>query len=247
VPERPAVEVTGSVGGNVVGGDLTTNTTAGRDVVGRDVVTTTTTTTTNVGFSAAAVQRLLLTVGLLVFATAACFFSGGVFVGLGAITALNTDVASDDPVAAAEFAELLALAQALPPGTIARLTFTEQQISAYFRQVVAPGLPMNITDGKIRLLDSRRLVVGGRLGDLGGRPFAATFTWQESPSTPLRLTAAALQVLPAGESPFGWVAIPTVLLAPVEQGINQLFAGLILTDVDAGPGEDTWDVTIVGR
>ncbi|MGQ0600620.1 MAG: hypothetical protein ACT4QE_02870, partial [Anaerolineales bacterium] len=52
------------------------NITAGDDVtVGGDVVAgdKSTTTTTNVGFSAAQVQRLLITVGGLVALTAACF------------------------------------------------------------------------------------------------------------------------------------------------------------------------------
>ena len=53
-PEVPAVEVSGRVDGDVVAGDYEKNVRAGRDVVGRDVVTTT--NTTNVGFSAAAVR-----------------------------------------------------------------------------------------------------------------------------------------------------------------------------------------------
>ena len=63
-PIPPAIQVGGSVGGDVAGRDLNKTTTAGRDVVGGDVVTT-----TNVGFSIEAVQRLVITVGVLVFAT----------------------------------------------------------------------------------------------------------------------------------------------------------------------------------
>ncbi len=55
------------------GGDVT----VGGDVAGRDVVKTTT-TTTFVGFSPKDVQRLIIVVAAIVFATAACFFSGGV-------------------------------------------------------------------------------------------------------------------------------------------------------------------------
>lgn len=165
-PELPTVAVSGRVGGDVVAGDYEKNVRAGRDVVGRDVVTTT--NTTNVGFSAAAVQRLLITVGALVFVTAACFFSGGVFVGGAALAALDRPVASDDPAAAAEFADLLQTLQALPPGASVQFTFTEQQLSAYFRQVVAPTLPLDISEAKVRLLESGALVMGGRAGALGG-------------------------------------------------------------------------------
>lgn len=235
----PAVQAGGSVGGDVVSGDVHRVTTAGRDVVGRDVVTT---TTTNVGFSAAAVQRLIITVGVLVFATAACFFSGGVFVGGAALAALNRPVSSDDPAAAAQFAEALGTVQGLPPGTPFSFTFTEQQISAYFRQVVAPA--SGVTDGKVRMLADGRLVVGGRAQDLGGLPFAAIFAWQETPGVPLRLTSAAVQALRLGRSRFGWVAVPTALLQPVAARVNQPFGNVRLTNVAAAPNQDAW--TVIG-
>jgi hypothetical protein len=239
------VQVGGSVGGDVVSGDVHRVTTAGRDVVGRDVVTTTTTTTTNIGFSAAAVQRLLITVAALVFVTAACFFSGGVFVGGAALAALNTSVNSDDPVAAAQFAESLKQLQNLPAGQAFSFTFTEQQISAYFRQVVAPA--NGIADGKIRMLDDGRLVVGGQAEALGGRPFAATFAWQDVPGAPLRLTSAAIQVLRLGRSSFGWVAVPTVVLQPLASRVNALFGDVRITGVNAVPQREAWNVTGVGQ
>lgn len=238
----PAVQVGGSVGGDVVTGDVHRTNTAGRDIVGRDVVTTT--NTTNVGFSAAAVQRLLITVGMLVFVTAACFFSGGVFVGGAALAALNTDVASDDPVAAAEFAEILQAVESLPPGTPFSFTFTEQQISAYFRQVVAPQI--GVSDGKVRLLPDGRLVVGGQINNLGRLPFAATFTWQDRRGEPLRLVSAAVQVLRLGRSSFGWVAVPTALLRDTAGRVNELFGNVQLVDVDPVPGREAWLVEGVG-
>ncbi len=245
-PELPAVEVSGRVGGDVVAGDYEKNVRAGRDVVGRDVVTTT--NTTNVGFSAAAVQRLLVTVGALVFVTAACFFSGGVIVGGTALAALDKEVASDDPAAAAEFAELLQTLQALPPGTSVRFTFTEQQLSAYFRQQVAPTLPLDITEAKARLLDSGNLVIGGRAGALGGARFATTFAWQDTAGEPLRLQAAAVEVLPLNNRVFGWVAVPAGLLRPLTTGLNDLFGGIRVTSIapEAHP-EDTWTATAISQ
>jgi hypothetical protein len=236
------VQVGGNVGGDVVSGDVHRTNTAGRDIVGRDVVTTT--TTTNVGFSAAAVQRLLITVGAMIFVTAACFFSGGVFVGGAALAALNTTVNSDEPVAAAQFAQILRQVQNLPPGTPFSFNFTEQQISAYFRQVLAPQI--GVSDGKVRLLPDGRLVVGGRADGLGGLPFAATYTWQDTPGEPLRLVSAAVQVLRVGQTSFGWVAVPTALLRSTAGRVNELFGNVQLVDVDPVPGRNEWSVTGVG-
>ena len=234
------------MGGDVVAGDYEKNVRAGRDVVGRDVVTTA--NTTNVGFSAAAVQRLLITVGAMVFVTAACFFSGGVVVGGAALGALDRQVNSNDQTAAAEFAELLQILRDLPPGQAVQFTFTEQQLSAYFRQQVAPTLPLDITDAKVRLLDSGDLVVGGRAGALGGAQFAATFEWQTGAGGPLRLDAAAVEVLPLRNRVFGWVAVPTGLLRPLTDGLNDLFGGVRVTDIAPEAHlEDTWTATAISQ
>jgi len=69
------------------GGDVT----VGGDVAGRDVVKTTATTTI-VGFSPKDVQRLIITVGVIVFVTAGIFFSGGLAVGFVALRELNRTV-----------------------------------------------------------------------------------------------------------------------------------------------------------
>lgn len=245
-PELPRVEVSGTVGGDVVSGDYHKDVRAGRDVVGRDVVTTT--NTTQIGFSAAAVQRLLITVGAMVFVTAACFFSGGLAVGGAAFVALGRPVNSDDAQAAAEFAAGLQELNSLPPGTTVRFTFTEQQLSAYFRQQVAPTLPLDIREAKLRLLDSGQPVVGGRIGALGGAQFAATFDWQTTPGQPLRLTAAAIEVLPLRNRVFGWVVVPTRLLRPVAEHINALFSGIQVTAIAPEPHlADTWTVTAISQ
>ncbi len=245
-PAPPPVQVSGTVGGDVAGRDLNKELNAGRDIVGRDVVTST--STTIVGFSPKAVMQLVLSVGILVFVTAACFFSGGIFVGGAALVALERPVNSNNEAAARRFAEKLQLLQALPAGQFFQVIFTEEEISSYFRLVVAPTLPGGIRDGKVRLLDNGELVVGGQAGFLRDANFVATFAWQDVPGQPLRLKGAAVRLLP-GESAFGWVAVPGIALGPVTSQLNSLFSGVQFTNVvDGRVGtEPSWQVDGVGR
>ena len=227
------------------GGDVT----VGGDVAGRDVVKTTTTTTI-VGFSPKDVQRLIITVGVIVFVTAGIFFSGGLAVGFVALRELNRTVNSDNPPAAARFESALAQLRALPPGKTFTLGFTEEEISSYFRLRLAPQV--GVTDGRVRLLDqSSQLVVGGQASDLGGLPFAATFELQDTPGAPLRLTSAAIQVLQLKDkdgksSPFGWIVVPTWLIQSLADDLNSLFGNVQLTDV-AATALHTWTVSGVTR
>src|SRR5262245_5155242 len=132
-----------------VSGDI-----AGRDVV-KNTTNTTTNTTTNVGFSIDAVQRLVIAVGLMVFITAACFFSGGVAVGGVALAALNKQVGSS-PDAAVSMQSKLSQIRALGPGVPFQFTFSEDEISSYLRFIAGP--PMGVSDGKVRLLEPGKLV-----------------------------------------------------------------------------------------
>src|SRR5436190_24380308 len=97
-PAPPPLQVSGTVGGDAAGRDINKELNAGRDIVGRDVVTTN--ATTIVGFSPKAVMQLVVSVGLLVFVTAACFFSGGLVVGGAALVALERPVNSNSEAAA---------------------------------------------------------------------------------------------------------------------------------------------------
>ena len=227
------------------GGDVT----VGGDVAGRDVVKTTTTTTI-VGFSPKDVQRLIIVVAAIVFATAACFFSGGVALGAGAFVALNRTVNSNNEAAADRFESYLAQLRALPPGQPFTLQFTEEEISSYFRLRLAPQI--GVTDGKVRLLDeSSQLLVTGQASDLGSLPFAATFELQDTPGAPLRLTSAAIRVLQLKDkngkiSSFGWMYVPTPLLQPLASNLNNLFSNVQLTGV-AAPAPQTWTVSGVAR
>src|SRR5688572_15807355 len=154
------------------------------DLAGRDIVKNTTTTTTHVGFGIDAVQRLVIAVGLMVFITAACFFSGGVAVGGVALAALKKNVGSSLEAANSMQAKLDEI-RALGPGIPFQFTFSEDEISSYLRFIAGP--PMGVTDGKVRLLEPGKLVMGGQADQLGGLPFAATFEVQyDTPGQPLR-------------------------------------------------------------
>jgi hypothetical protein len=187
------------------------------------------------------VQRLVITVGVLVFVTAACFFSGGVAVGFGAVRELNRQVNSDNPPAAARFEAALNVLRALPPGQPFTFTFTEEEISSYFRLTIAPQI--GVRDGKMRFWPDEpgRLIVGGEAEALGNLRFAATLEQQDTPGEPLKLTGAEVQVLPlrnqqGDDSAFGWVAVPTFLLRPIADDINRLFGDVQLTAVtEAAP------------
>ena len=229
----------------MAGGDLHKTTQAGRDIVGRDVVTNT--SNVNVGFGIQAVQRLVLTVGLLVFVTAGCFFSGGVAVGGVAIAALSREVGSN-PQASSQFESGLQQLQSLPSGTPFTFSFTEEQISSYFRLEVAPNqAALGISDARVRLLESGGLVIGGRADRLGGAQFAANFQWTTTPGRPLRLTGAALQVLPLGRAAFGWVVVPAFLLRGAETGINDMFNNVTFTDVTTSANGQVWRVSGLAR
>ena len=207
-PQEPAE------GGVQIGGQQVS---VGGDVAGHDIVRT-----THVGFSPEAVQKMVITVGVLVFITAACFFSGGVVVGSAAIVALDRKVGSSI-VAANRMQAKLEAVQSLPAGQRFRLTFTEDEISSYVRFIAGPQI--GLTDGKVRLLDATTLVVGGRVSSLGNLPVAATFELQDITSEPLRLKAAAIQLVQLRNTTFGWVSVPTAVLEPFAQQLNQFIGG----------------------
>src|SRR5512143_1882516 len=111
-PREPAG--TQNVSGGVTvqpGGDANVS----GDVVGRDKVTQTTSTVTNVGMAPEAVRRLVITVGVMVFVTALCVFSGGLVVGEVALQALGRNVDSS-PENAVAFQAKLADVNAKEPG-----------------------------------------------------------------------------------------------------------------------------------
>jgi hypothetical protein len=204
---------------------------AGRDIAGRDVVTQ----TTLVGLSPKFALQLAALVGMMVFVTAACFFSGGIALGAGAFVALNRQVDSN-VLAAASMQGKLQQVSALPPNQRVRLGFTEEELSSYFRFVLAPEL--GIHDGRARFLSADRLLIYGQTSQLGNLPFIATYTVQLNSSDPLRLTGAAVQWIRVGESNIGWVAVPTFFFRTLDDQVRDLLGpNLWLTSVQVLPGE----------
>jgi hypothetical protein len=246
-PRQSEPSETGEGGTNLAaGGDVS----VGGDVAGRDVIKNTTTqTVTNIGFNEKMIQRLLITVGAMVFVTAACFFSGGIAVGAVAFNALGRDVGSSQE-AALRFQQKLAILQSLPPGQAFELTFTEDELSSYVKFILSPQLGFTPESGRARLLPDGEVVVAGQLADAGNLQVAGTFELQDAPGQPLKLKAAAVQALPAGDSVFGWVAVPAPLLQPVEGRINSLLGNVQLTEVSVvNPDEQelTWQLEGVTR
>ena len=240
--QTPGTEEPAASSVNVQSGE---GVTVGGDVAGRDVVKT---TTTNIGFGPKEVQRLVLTVGALVFVTALVFFSGGVAVGFLALNALNRPVNSDNPPAAARFESHINELRALPPGQPFVFGFTEEEISSYFRLNVAPQV--GVANGKVRLLDEPgQLVVGGEATQFGILPFAATFEVQDTPGAPLKITALAVQILRLNNSPFGWVFLPPALFQSGADRMNRLFANVQLTslEVTAAAPAPAWAVEGVAK
>ncbi len=201
-----------NIGGDVAGRDVVKSTTVGDDYIAGNV-----TNVTNVGLAPKAVQRLIITVGVLVFATAACFFAGGIFIGANVFGALNRSVEST-PDAAARFAQKLAEVSNLPPGDTAWLRFSEQELSSYVRLVLGPSI--GLENARARVLDNGQYVVYGRYADLG-LPVMMIVEPQTNSAQIIKIVQAAVHVIPIGGqdpgtvSSLGWLPVPGALVQPL--------------------------------
>lgn len=217
-PERPDSTETHSVSGGVnvtPGGDASVS----GDVVGRDKVTQTT-TVTNVGMSPEAVRRLIITVGVLVFATAFCFFTSGVVAAAAALSAFQRPLPST-PEAAQDFQSHLQVIQAAPAGKVFQWSFEENDLSSYLRFVLGPQMGLGDT-GRARFLPLQQVAFKGNWPQLAGLPVMAVTTLQTSVEPVYRLDNSFVQLLPLGEN-LGWVPVPNNLLQPF---VNQINANL---------------------
>ena len=230
-------------GGIDVEGDIT----VGGDVAGRDVVKP----VTVVGYSAQAVQRLVITVGALVFATAACFFSGGVVLGAGVIARLddppvnaNGQSVNSSEDAAAILEAKLAAVDRLPAGQAFRLEFSEDELSSWVRFRASEEL--GLADGKARFLGaSGQVVVGGQLRSLGNLSIAVKFSLQPHSDRPLRLESAAVKLIPIAGA-LGWMAAPNFLFTAFADQLNaQLGRGYSVSDL--APAAAQWTVFGLGE
>jgi hypothetical protein len=217
-PERPSTSPESSSGGiNIQGGDVR----AARDIVAGDVNVagdsiSGQTVSVQQGLSANQVQRLLLTVGGLVFVTAACFFVLGAISAAAVVNVLQRPlVGGSSPADAAEMQRKLQELAALQPGQQFQVAFSEDELSSYFRFIAGPRI--GVQEGKVRLMDEAGvLALGGNIDSFGGLPFAAEVEVTTG-EQPLVVRRAWLKVLPSPEgSSIGYVPV-----TPLVQSLNQ--------------------------
>jgi hypothetical protein len=188
-PREPSIPQNASGVTVQPGGDAT----VGGDVVGRDKIQTTT-TVTNVGMPPEAVRRLVLSVGILVFVTALCFFSGGIVVG---------------------FATLQAFAR---PGQAFQWTYAENDLSSYMRFILGPQIGF---DARARILSSEEVAFQGTWTGMLGLPVTVVTRMETNSPQLYHTVSAAVQILPLPNSNLGWVALPASTVQPLVDAINQ--------------------------
>jgi hypothetical protein len=219
------------------------NVTVEGNVAGHDVIQT----TTNVGYSAAAVQRLLLTVGGLVFVTAFCFFSAGVLVAGTVAAVIGRSVEVSQTAAQSMQASIDALSN-LPAGTPFQQTFTEAELNSYWELVVGPQIGLKPGTGAARLLGGdNRLALAGQFAALGNfKVLAVVDPLVNVPGQLFKVDSAAIQVVPLGNTSLGWVPFPAAALQPMVDNVNKLAGARVdLTGVSVSGSELT--VNGVGR
>ena len=239
---------------NVSGGITATDSqlSAGADIVGRDKITqvdgdqVVRDKITYVGMSPDAVRRLVITVGAIVFVTAACFFAGGVLIGARAIDALNRVVESTSQAAAVFAGGIQQLAEQ-PAGQPIRLTFTEQQLSSYIRLTLGPQI--GLTNGRARLLPDGQVVFYGRWPGWLNLPVMAITSVQTNSDQLFRVNSAAFSLLPSADSNqvsnLGWIPLPAGALQPlVDQIGNVIGHNIIATSSPAVSVPDSPQVTV---
>ncbi len=188
----------------------------GGDVVGRDKVTTTT-TVTNVGMTPEAVRRLVITVGVLVFVTALCFFSGGIAVGAVALRAFDHQVNST-LAAAQDFQSGLTAAQSMSSGQRFQWSYSETDLSSYLRFILGPKIGF---DGRARFLPNNEVAFQGNWSGMLGLPVMVVTRMETDAPQLYHATSAAVRVVSVPNSDFGWVALPTSSVQPLVDAINQ--------------------------
>jgi len=189
------------------------------DVVGRDKVTQTTTTVTNVGMAPEAVRRLVITVGVMVFVTALCFFSGGLVVGAAALQALARPVDSSLENAA-NFQAKLDRVNAAETGQLVVWGFTESELSAYFRHDLGPRIGIAPETGRARFLPSGEVAFYGRWSGFFNLPVLVVTNLEQDSAVLYHTQSAAVRLFGSEDSAFGLIALPTFVVQPLVDAIN---------------------------
>lgn len=230
-PEKPSSLPESSHGGvNIQGGDVR----AARDIVAGDVNVagdsiSGQTVSVQRGYSANEVQRLVLIVGGLVFATALCFFGFGAVSAAAVVTALNRPIDSTTSDAKNMQAKVEQM-NSLNPGDRFRVGFTETEISSYFRFILGPNL--HVSDGKVRIMDTPGdIAIGGTLDQQGGIQFAAQLSLTTD-AKPFQLKGAWVKILPTPEgSQVGWIPVTPFAQTLTDQLNGLLFGNVQFTQV----------------
>lgn len=222
-----------SAGGDIVGGNVNV---AGDSIRGQTV-------TVQRGFAATDVQKLVLTVGGLVFVTAACFFLFGAVSVAAFINVLNRPVESS-PEAALSMRNKLNQMEALAPGDEFRVVFSEDEISSYFRFLAGPQL--GISNGKARLMDNPgQIALGGNLDNAGGLPMTAEM-YVTTNEAPLELKEVWIKIIPTPEGVnFGWIPV-TAFTRDLNAQINAALFGTVQFTQIAQTGGGTGAQPAVG-
>ncbi len=231
MPEQPTPSephdspVTQNVSGGVTvqpGGDANIS----GDVVGRDKITTTT-TVTNVGMAPEAVRRLVITVGVLVFATAFCFFAFGAITAAAALSAFARPVESSVS-AANDFQNNLNQVEALSPRVPFQWAFEEADLSSYVRFALGPQVGF---DGRARFLPSQQIAFQGPWSGVNNLPVMLITTIRTNSAPVYALDRAYVQILPLGGN-LGWVTVSANTVQPLIDQINaDLGSGYIARSV----------------
>ena len=106
------------------------------------------------------------------FATAFCFFSGGIVVGFAALQAFDRPLPSTE-AAAQDFQANLEQVQALPPGQAFQWSYTETDLSSYMHFILGPQIGF---DARARFLSTDEVAFQGNWSGLGGRPVTVVTT-----------------------------------------------------------------------
>ncbi len=228
LPEGPSTPPPAPHGGiDITGGEVR----AERDIVAGDVniagdSISGGTITVQRGYSAADVQRLVLIVGGLVFLTAACFFIFGAVSAAALVNVLNRPlVGGSRPEDALTMQRKIDALNSLQPGQEFRVTFSEDEISSYFRFVLGPAI--GVSDGKARFLEEPgQIAIGGIADNYGHLPFLAQVNVTTG-ETPFQLQGAWIKVLPTPEGvSFGYIPV-TPLAQDLNARINALLFGKV--------------------
>jgi hypothetical protein len=227
-PEQPTPPPEPSRGGvDIRGGDVR----AARDIIAGDVNVagdsiSGQTITVQRGYSASDVQRIVMIVGGLVFLTAACFFVFGAISAAALVGVLSRPLpGGSPPEAGLRMQAKIDQLNSLQPGQQFRVTFTEEEVSSYFRNFAGPSL--GISDGRARFLDQPgEIALGGNLDSAGGLPFLAQLKVTTN-ATPLELQGVWVKILPTPTGVnLGWIPV-TALAGNLGARINAALFGKV--------------------